>query len=35
VLLSGNHKEIENWRRKKALEITKEKRPDLIKKEVE
>ncbi|MFH1729284.1 MAG: tRNA (guanosine(37)-N1)-methyltransferase TrmD [Pseudomonadota bacterium] len=30
-LLSGNHKEIEKWRNKKALEKTSEKRPDLIK----
>lgn len=32
VLLSGNHKEIEYWRRKTSLEITMERRPDLIKK---
>jgi len=31
VLLSGNHKQIENWRSKKALEITKKRRPDLLK----
>ena len=30
VLLSGNHKEIEKWRKKKALELTKKKRPDLL-----
>lgn len=30
VLLSGNHKEIELWRKKKALEVTKNKRPDLL-----
>ncbi len=30
VLLSGNHAEIEKWRRKKALERTLTKRPDLI-----
>jgi len=30
VLLNGNHKEIEKWRDKQALEITKQKRPDLI-----
>lgn len=30
VLLSGNHKEIENFRMQKALEITKERRPDLL-----
>lgn len=29
VLLSGNHKEIEKWRVEKALERTKEKRPDM------
>jgi len=31
ILLSGNHKEIEKWRRGKALEITKRNRPDLLK----
>ncbi len=31
VLLSGNHKEIEKWRLKKALELTKKRRPDLLK----
>ncbi len=30
VLLSGNHKEIEKWRYQKSLEITKQKRPDLM-----
>ena len=30
VLLSGNHQEIEKWRKEKALEITKIKRPDLL-----
>jgi len=30
VLLSGNHAEIEKWRKKQSLEITKEKRPDLL-----
>lgn len=30
VLLSGNHKEIEAWRRKKALEATRKRRPDLL-----
>jgi tRNA (guanine37-N1)-methyltransferase len=30
VLLSGNHAEIEKWRLKKALEITKKNRPDLL-----
>lgn len=32
ILLSGNHKKIEEWRKKKAIEITKEKRPDLYEK---
>ena len=31
VLTSGNHKEIDNWRLEKALEITKLRRPDLYK----
>jgi len=30
VLLSGNHAEIEKWRQEKALEKTKQKRPDLL-----
>ena len=29
VLLSGNHKLIEQWRHEKALEITKDNRPDM------
>jgi len=33
VLLSGDHKRIKKWRVKKAYEITKEKRPDLIARE--
>jgi len=32
VLISGDHKKIEEWRQKKALEETKKKRPDLLKK---
>lgn len=32
VLLSGNHSEINKWRKSKALAITKIKRPDLINK---
>ena len=32
VLLSGNHKKIEEWRREKSIERTKERRPDLLKK---
>ncbi|HMO79942.1 MAG TPA: tRNA (guanosine(37)-N1)-methyltransferase TrmD [Pyrinomonadaceae bacterium] len=31
VLLNGNHAEIENWRRKMALDKTKKNRPDLLK----
>lgn len=31
VLLGGNHKEIENWRKQQALEKTKKQRPDLLK----
>ncbi len=30
VLLSGNHKRIEEWRREKALEATRKFRPDLL-----
>lgn len=30
VLLSGHHEEIESWRRERAEEITKERRPDLL-----
>ncbi|MFV1917418.1 MAG: tRNA (guanosine(37)-N1)-methyltransferase TrmD [Patescibacteria group bacterium] len=31
VLLSGNHAEIEKWRKKQSVKRTKEKRPDLLK----
>jgi len=31
VLLSGHHGEIEKWRRQQAFEITRHKRPDLLK----
>lgn len=31
VLVSGNHGEVDKWRRQQALEITKKKRPDLLK----
>ena len=31
VLLSGNHKEIARWRWEKSLELTAERRPDLMK----
>jgi tRNA (guanine37-N1)-methyltransferase len=30
VLLSGNHAAIEAWRKQRALEITKQRRPDLL-----
>ncbi|MBD5422917.1 MAG: tRNA (guanosine(37)-N1)-methyltransferase TrmD [Mycoplasma sp.] len=30
VLLNGNHKEIEKWRKEMALQNTKKKRPDLL-----
>ena len=33
VLLSGNHEEIEKWRREKSTEITKKNRPDMLKHE--
>jgi len=32
VVLSGHHKEIENWRRRKSLERTLKRRPDLLEK---
>jgi tRNA (guanine37-N1)-methyltransferase len=32
VLLSGNHREIEKWRRRESLRITAEKRPGLLEK---
>ena len=31
ILLSGNHQNIDKWRKEKSLEITKKKRPDLLK----
>lgn len=31
VLLSGNHKKIKEWRDRMSLEVTKKKRPDLLK----
>ena len=33
VLLSGNHGEIERWREERALEKTRERRPDLLSKQ--
>ncbi len=35
VLVSGNHGLVDKWRYEKALEITKERRPDLLEKEGE
>ncbi len=32
VLLSGNHAEVGKWRKQKSLEITRQKRPDLLEK---
>lgn len=32
VLLSGNHKKIEEWKKNESLKVTLKKRPDLIKK---
>ena len=32
VLLSGHHKKIEDWRKEQAIKITRERRPDLLKK---
>lgn len=31
ILVSGHHEKIEDWRKKKAIEITYKKRPDLLK----
>jgi tRNA (guanine37-N1)-methyltransferase len=30
VLLSGNHKQIDDWRRQRSLELTQKRRPDLL-----
>ena len=32
ILLSGHHEKINEWRKQKSLEITKQKRPDLLEK---
>lgn len=32
VLISGNHAEIDKWRREQSLRVTREKRPDLLEK---
>ena len=34
VLLSGHHANIDKWRHERSLEITKERRPDLLKKDI-
>lgn len=34
VLLSGNHREILEWRRQRSLDITKKRRPDLFDKDI-
>lgn len=31
ILLSGNHQEIEKWRKQQAMDLTKKHRPDLLK----
>ncbi len=33
VLVSGNHAEVDKWRKEKSLELTNKKRPDLTKKQ--
>ncbi len=35
VLTSGNHGEVDKWRKKMSLEITKKRRPDLLKNQLE
>ena len=30
VLLSGDHQRVKEWRREKSLEITRQRRPDLL-----
>jgi len=34
ILLSGDHKKIETWRKKEAIKRTKQKRPDLLQRKV-
>ena len=34
VLLSGNHKNIAKWRNEQSIQITRKKRPDLLKNEL-
>ena len=33
VLVSGNHEKVREWRYEQSVKITKERRPDLLKKE--
>ena len=33
IRVSGNHGEVDKWRREQSIKITKEKRPDLLDKE--
>lgn len=35
ILLSGNHEAIAKWRKEEALKLTRERRPDLLKKDEE
>ena len=34
ILLSGNHQEINKWRKEQSFEITKKKRPDLLQNQI-
>lgn len=34
ILVSGNHQKIEQWRKEQSLELTRQKRPDLIKQDL-
>lgn len=35
VLLSGNHAEIAKWRKEKSIEVTKQRRPDMLKDKIQ
>lgn len=35
VLLSGNHAEIAKWRKEKCIEVTKQRRPDMLKDKIQ
>jgi tRNA (guanine37-N1)-methyltransferase len=35
ILISGHHENIDKWREEMALELTRQKRPDLLKKKEE